>query len=361
MDPMDAMVLVSLVKPSGSRWTLEAAIVTRLAQLRGGGWCWAAQASEWTGADEVKCRRALRSLEARKVIRRDGGDSGRDHIRWCAVNDDWRRWRVEWLIDPSQIAAQLALAAQQREESPFTRIFARSYSARSVARIARSFDARSWVSDLELVAGIARQGNARSEAVENPDRAMRIARSLGRRRAVLERAILGVGSQQLPSGDALDGDKPRADDAGTPSQHQRLSDLHGGWVKAKILRRSIAPPGRRVAFLNGPPLAQLADLIEEHGLDAIAAAVDLVPADELTALFYVEALADLVADLTGGGATTLAAELTVRGHLEVRTDPELAAAIAEDFAAAGDAIPGLIEELGAWQDGRTGDHQEVEA
>lgn len=290
---MDAMVLVSLVKPSGRRWPLEGAIVTRLAQLRGGGWCWAAQAAEWTGADEVACRRALKSLEERKIIKRDPGDGPRpDHIRWCAVSEDWRRWRAEWLLDPSQIAAQLALAAQQRDESPFTRIFARSYSARSVGRIARSYDARSWVEDLEEVAGIARYRNARSQTVDNSDRALCIARSLGRRRAILERAILGVSAL----GSSLPGvaDTKPPPSGPSPRQEERVVAVEVKQLKARIVAAAVPAPGHTAAFLNGPPLWQLVGLVDEHGLSVVEAAFARVAPGTLSPVRIVELLADLV-------------------------------------------------------------------
>lgn len=341
MDDRDVVVLVGLVRPEGSRWGLEAAIVTRLAQLRGGGWCWAAQAAEWTGADEVKCRRALRSLELRQIIKRDAGDSGRDHIRWCAVNENWRRWRVEWTIDPSQVAAQLALAAQQRDESPLTRIFARSFSARSAARIARSFDARSWVEDMEEVAGIARQSSARSGPVDNSDRAVLIARSLGRRRAVLERAILGGSSQEVSL--LGGGDEKAAPDLGTARQEERVVDVATHKLKARVLAAAIPAPGRADKFLSGPPLARLLDLVDEHGHDRLEGALARIESGTLSPVRIVDALADL---LVLGDEAPEPEPVDAAGRVS-----HLKRMIATHEEVGAEPPQSLVDELERWQDG----------
>lgn len=336
MDALDTMVLLSLVKPHGRGWPLKLAIATRLAQLRGGGDCSGPIAAEWTGADEVQCRRALLGLEQAKIIRRDAGDTGRAHIRWCAISDDWRRWRVEWLLDPTQIPAQLAFATQQREESPLSRVIARSYSARSIARIARSFDARSWVEEMEEVAGIARQGSARSSTDVRTDRALKNRAILGRRRAFLERAILGSGPQSVPS--AGDGEKNSATGSIEPQQ-QRVIDDATRKLKSKVLAAAIPAPGRSEKFLNGPPLHRLLDLVDEHGAQAVDDALGRVEAGTMSPVLLVDALADAI---HSGPAEVEAIDVDARvSHLRRM--------IATHEAAGAEPPQSLVDELVRWQ------------
>lgn len=74
-----------------------------------------------------------------------------------------------------------------------------------------------------------------------------------------------------------------------------MKDLGGMGLRQLIVNRSIPAPNARDKWLGGNALRPLNDLIEEHGLEAVEAAVDLVDPGVMSPLRYRDQLEGLMA------------------------------------------------------------------
>jgi hypothetical protein len=272
----DVVLLVGLVNPGGrSRWAwgTKARIILALATYVDGEWFNAPDVERLTGVPRNHARELLAELEEQRVITRAGvAADGRSKVFWCEVNPDWRRWEVEWSMEPRDIELRLAFHREVRVRQPIDRLFSRRLAPRlhSVIAVLRH-------RDNERQTGLPGPfSRYLGTAISEPG-----SRSLApRKRGVRAKEVALLQPEDAPTPSSLELEAAAQEEEGRQ---------HPGW--AKVRHAYCSKVGVRVVY--GAPATALAVLVGRHGDQAVLAAIDQAP-DELGVQLLAQHLEELI-------------------------------------------------------------------